>query len=175
MPIGRPRCPWGRGFVCIRPIERDRRGVLRQPGRRDGVDLQCFEGNGAKDLGEIGGKERIADVPQPVIMQGGAGESGLQEVEHAPLVQPLPHFVEGMIAIQNRQDQGFDSTSSRQHMLWVGWDETVDYCGNFQAPEHAKNQGQMCERTNLLDSNGHEAPPMVAGLNRIIAQSYLIP
>jgi hypothetical protein len=80
-----------------------------------------------------------------------------------------------MMAIQNRQDQGFDSTSSRKHMLSVGWDETVDYRGNFQAPKHAKNQGQMCERTNLLDSNGHEAPPMVAGLNRIIAQSYLIP
>jgi hypothetical protein len=34
-----------------------------QPWGRDGVDLQYFESNGAKDLVAIGGKERIEDVP----------------------------------------------------------------------------------------------------------------
>ena len=29
--------------------------------------------------------------------------------------------------------------------------------------------------TNLLDGNGHDAPPVVAGFNRIIAPSGLIP
>src|SRR5262245_51836444 len=103
-------------------------------------------------------------------MQGGAGEAGLKEVEHAPLFQLLPHFVERMIAIQNREHQSLNAMPCREHMLWVGWNEAVDDQGNFQAPEHAKNQRQMGKRTNLLDSNGHDAPPRVAGLNRIIAQ-----
>jgi hypothetical protein len=34
-----------------------------QPWDRDGIGLQYFEGNGAKDLVEIGGKEHIEDVP----------------------------------------------------------------------------------------------------------------
>src|SRR5262247_4590198 len=40
MPVGGPRCLWCLGFLCICPIERNRRGVLMQPRRRDGVDLQ---------------------------------------------------------------------------------------------------------------------------------------
>ena len=50
MPIGRPGRLRGLRFVLIRPIERNGRGVLMQPGRRDGIDLQGFEGNGAKHL-----------------------------------------------------------------------------------------------------------------------------
>jgi hypothetical protein len=34
-----------------------------QPGCRDGVDLERFEGDRSKDPIEIGGKQRIEDVP----------------------------------------------------------------------------------------------------------------
>jgi hypothetical protein len=37
-----------------------------------------------------------------------------------------------MIAIQNRQDQSFDPTPSRQHMRWVGRDEVIDDGRNLQ-------------------------------------------
>jgi hypothetical protein len=105
-----------------------------QPRRRDGVDLQRFEGKGAQDLVEIGGKERIEDVPSSVIMEGGACEPWLEQVQHAPLCQPLPHFIEGMRAIQKREHEGLDPTASREHMRWVGRDEAVDHSGHLQAP-----------------------------------------
>jgi hypothetical protein len=59
---------WPRGSRClrlvrIRPIERNSRRVLMQPGGRDGIDLERFEGDRPKDPIEIGGKQRIEDVP----------------------------------------------------------------------------------------------------------------
>jgi hypothetical protein len=41
------------------------------PGRRDGIDLQRFERDGAKDTVEMRGKQRIKDVPSPVIVERG--------------------------------------------------------------------------------------------------------
>ena len=69
MPVRWPGGAYRFGDILIRPIERNRCGVLMQPGRRDAVDLQGFEGKGAKDLVEIGGKQRIENVPSPVIME----------------------------------------------------------------------------------------------------------
>jgi hypothetical protein len=40
-----------------------------EPWRWDGVHLQRFEGNGTKDLVELGGKQGIEEVPQAVIME----------------------------------------------------------------------------------------------------------
>jgi hypothetical protein len=39
-----------------------------------------------------------------------------------------------MIAIQNREDQSFDPTPTREHMRRVGWDEAVNHGGDLQAP-----------------------------------------
>jgi hypothetical protein len=63
MPISRPRSAWGLRFVRIGPIEGNRGGVLMQPGRRDGRDLQGFEGDCPKHRVEIGRKQRIQDRP----------------------------------------------------------------------------------------------------------------
>src|SRR5262245_2272786 len=71
MPIGRPGRSRGLRFVLIRPIEHNGGGVLMQPGRWDRIDLQGFEGDRAKHPVEIGGKQRIEDVPQAVIMECG--------------------------------------------------------------------------------------------------------
>jgi hypothetical protein len=62
------RCLW---LVRIHPIERNRCGVLRQPGGRDGRDRERFEGDSPKDPLEIGGTQHIEDVPEPVIMERG--------------------------------------------------------------------------------------------------------
>jgi hypothetical protein len=39
MPVGRSRRSWSLGGVRIHSIERNGRGVLMQPGRRDGIHL----------------------------------------------------------------------------------------------------------------------------------------
>jgi hypothetical protein len=68
-PVGWPRGPWCLRGLYRGPIEGNRGGILRQPRRWEGVDLQRFEREGPKDLGEMGGKPRIADVPSPVIVE----------------------------------------------------------------------------------------------------------
>jgi hypothetical protein len=70
MPIGRSGRPVSLRFVLIDAIERNGRRVLMQPGRRERIDLQGFESDGAKHGVEIGRKQRIEDVPQAVIIEG---------------------------------------------------------------------------------------------------------
>jgi hypothetical protein len=69
-----------------------------------------LQGNSAKHLVEIGRKQGIEDVPQPVIVEGSTRELRLQQRHHSALFQPLAHLVEGMMPIQNGQHQGFDPT-----------------------------------------------------------------
>src|SRR5215467_11457888 len=114
-------------------IERLGGGILLQPWRRDGGDLQRFEGQGAKDLVEIGGKERIKDMPQAIIMEGGTRESRRQQRYHATLFEPAPYLVKGMRPIQNREHQGFDPVPTREPMRRVRRDETVNDRGDLQA------------------------------------------
>jgi hypothetical protein len=67
-------------------------------------------------------------------MQRGPRESRLQQRHYATLFQPLPHLVQGMITIQNREHQGFNSPPRREHMGRVGWEKAVDNRGDFQTP-----------------------------------------
>jgi len=71
MPMGRVGCLRALRRVLIRAIQGNGRGILMQPGRRDGIDLQRFERDGAKDTVEIRGTQRIKDVPSPVIVERG--------------------------------------------------------------------------------------------------------
>ena len=99
-------------------------------------------------------------MPQAVIIEGGPREPRLQQCHHASLFQSSPHLIEGMIPIQNGEHEGFDPMPTREHMSGVRRDEAVDHHGDFQAPEHSKNQGQMCHRINLLHCHGHDIPPV---------------
>ena len=65
-------------------------------------------------------------------MERSTCQSWLEQVHHPPLVQPLPRFVERMIAIQNRQDQGFDPMPRREHMARMGREKAVDNRGDLQ-------------------------------------------
>ena len=47
-----------------------------------------------------------------------------------------------MIAIQKRQDQGFDPTPTREPMGGMGREKTVDHGGNLQTLEYSQNQGK---------------------------------
>jgi hypothetical protein len=66
VPIGRPR--WDRpcdraGFLLIGSVQGDRRRILMEPGSREGRDLQSVEGDRPKHAVEIGGKQRLEDLP----------------------------------------------------------------------------------------------------------------
>jgi hypothetical protein len=105
-----------------------------EPGCRDRIDCQRFEGDHDKHLVEIGGKQRIEDVAQAVIIERGACEPWLQQRQHPPLFQPLSHFVEGMMPVQNREDQGFDPAPTREPVCRMGRDEAVEQSGDLQTP-----------------------------------------
>jgi hypothetical protein len=66
-------------------------------------------------------------------MERGPCEPWLQQRQQAALFQPLPHLLEGMMTVQNRQDQGFAPAPSRKLMRWVGRDEAVNHGGYLQA------------------------------------------
>jgi hypothetical protein len=107
VPIGRAR--WsqpcdGADLLLIGPIQGERRRILMKPGGREGIDFQGIKCNSPKQAVEIGGKQGIEDLPQPVIMERGACEARLEQGEHPTLLQTCPYFIEGVMAIKNRQE-----------------------------------------------------------------------
>ena len=50
-----------------------------EPGGRNGIDLQGVECDRPKHAVEIGRKQRVEDLPQPVIMEREAFEAGLEQ------------------------------------------------------------------------------------------------
>src|SRR3989454_1769029 len=81
VPIGRPR--WDKyfdwaGLLLIGVVEGERRRILMEPWGHEGIDLQGVEGDRPKHAIEIHGKQRVEDLPQPVIMERGALEPGLE-------------------------------------------------------------------------------------------------
>jgi hypothetical protein len=133
MPISRPRRPWRLRCVLIGPIECNRGGVLGQPGRRYGIDSEGIEGDRTEHRVEIGRKQRIKDVPQAVIIEGGPRSSRLQQRHHATLFEPSPYLIEGVMPIQNSKNQGFDPATTREFMRRMRGNETVNDRGNLQA------------------------------------------
>src|SRR5262249_55415120 len=67
--ISRAGRRWDLRGILIGAIEHNSRSVLMEPGRRNGIDLQRFESDRVKHRVEIGGKQRIEDVPQAVVME----------------------------------------------------------------------------------------------------------
>ena len=46
----------------------------------------------------------------------------------------MPHLVEGVIAIQNREHQGFDPTPGGEHLRRMGREKAIDNRGDLQTP-----------------------------------------
>jgi hypothetical protein len=80
------------------------------------------------------GTQRIEDVSQAVIMERGSCQPRLQQRYHPAFFQPFAHFVEGMMPVQNRQDQGFDPATTREPVCRMGRDELINERGDLQAP-----------------------------------------
>src|ERR1043166_4989480 len=87
--IGRTR--WDKPFaraslLLIGPIQANRRRILMEPGGCQGIDLQGVKRDRTKHAVEMRGKERLQDLPQPVIMERGSREAGLEQGDHATLL-----------------------------------------------------------------------------------------
>ena len=81
-PIGRTRRdrPFARaGLLLLGSIQGNRRRILMEPWCREGIDLQGVERDRAKHGVEIRGKQRIEELPQPVIMERFSREAGLEQ------------------------------------------------------------------------------------------------
>jgi hypothetical protein len=83
-----------------------------EPGGRAGRDLQSVEGDRPKHAVEMGGKERVEDLPEPVIMERGALEAGLKQGEPPTFLQTCPHLIAPISAERNSA---------------TIWDETVQF------------------------------------------------
>jgi hypothetical protein len=143
VPIGRPRRdqPLDRtGLLLIGPIESDRRRILMEPWGRDGIDLQGVECESTKHAVEIGGKQGIEDLPQSVIMERSACEAGLEQGYHPTFFQACPYLIEGMMAIENRQEQGLHSTATRKDMSRMRRAEGIDERSYVELAYHSQHQ-----------------------------------
>src|SRR5215510_14062654 len=81
VPIGRPgrERPFARaGHLLIGPIQGDRRRILMQPWGRESIDLQGVERDRTKHAVELRSKQGLQDLPQPIIMERGSREAGLE-------------------------------------------------------------------------------------------------
>jgi hypothetical protein len=138
--IGRPGGSWGLRFVCVGSRQGNGGRVLMPPWCGNGIDLQGVERNGAIHLVEMGRTQRLEDVAHAVIMERGACESRLQQRQPPTLFQPLPHLVEGLMPIQNREAQGCAPATTCELVCWVGRAEAVDDGGDLQTPEASQDE-----------------------------------
>jgi hypothetical protein len=161
VPIGRTRRdqPLDRvTLLFIGPMERDGRRILIEPGGRDGIDRQGVESDSPKHAVEIGGKQGIEDLPQPVIMKRGACEAGLEQRYHLTLLQAWPDLIENMMTIENRQEQGLHPTPTRQDMGGVRRAEGINERRHVELADHPQHQRHVGHGLDLLHRDRHEAP-----------------
>jgi hypothetical protein len=161
VPIGRTRQDRSvdrAGFLFIGSVESERRGVLRQPRGREGIDLQGVERDRTTHAVEMRGTQRSEDLPQPVIMERSAVEPGLEQGEHATVLQARPHRIEGMMASEHRQEEGLHSTARREDRRRVWRAEGSDERRHVALADHPQHQRHVGHRTEVMHRNGHEAP-----------------
>ena len=77
-----------------------------------GIDLQSIECDGTKHAVEIRGKQRIENLSEAVIVQRRSSQAILEQGEQPAFLQACPHLVEGMMAIENRQEQCLHSMAT---------------------------------------------------------------
>src|SRR5215467_7548158 len=91
-------------------------------------------------------------------MERGACEAGLEQGDHATLLQACPHLIESMMAIENRQEQGLHATATREDMCGVWRAESIDERCHVEFAYHPQHQRQMGYGTDLLNRNRHKTP-----------------
>jgi hypothetical protein len=160
VPISRPRrdksCD-GAGFLLIRPIQGDRCRLLMEPGGREGIHLQGVARDGPKDAVELRGTQGIEDLSQPIIMERGSREAGLEQGYQPTCLQACPDLIEGMMAIKNRQEQRLHATATREDVRGVRRAEGLDEGRHVELADYPQHQRQVGHGTDLLNCKRHEA------------------
>ena len=65
--------------------------------------------------------------------------------------------------VQNRQNQGFHTPATREHMRGVRRKQAVNDGGNSSLAEHAQDQGQVGHRTDPMHHDRHDTSPRYTG------------
>ena len=81
----------------------------------DPLELSSAQSHLPTDCIKIGRTQRVEHLPQACLMHRDPLKPRLQQGQHPPLRKTLAHFVQGMMAIENGQDQRFHTASSRHH------------------------------------------------------------
>src|SRR5262245_16716146 len=161
VPIGRPGwdqpCDWS-GRLLIGPIQGDGRGILMEPGGREGINVQGVECDGTKDAVELRGKQRLENLAETVIVQRRSSQAILEQGEHPALLPARPYLIEGMVPIENRQEQRFYATATREDLRGVRRAEGSDKCRYVELTDYPEHQRQVGHRTDVLNGTCHEVP-----------------
>jgi len=161
VPLGWPRrdrpCAWA-GLLFRGSVQGDRRRILLEPGGREGIDLQGVEGDGTKDAVALRGTQRLEHRAEAVIVQRRSSQTILEHGEHSALLSACPHLIEGMMASENRQEQRFYATATREDMRGVRRADSLDQCSDVERADDPQHQRQVGHRTDVLNRNGHEGP-----------------
>src|SRR5262245_41896082 len=91
-------------------------------------------------------------------MERGSREAGLEQGDHATLLQTCPHLRERMMTIENREEQGLHATATRENRGRVRRTESIDERRHVERAYHPQHQRQVGHGTALLNRNRHEAP-----------------
>jgi hypothetical protein len=141
-------------------IEGKRGRVLRNPGRRQGIDRQGLERQDTAHPVQVGSKQRLKKLPQALRIECLPSYVGLKERDHPPLRQPRSALVEGLVSIQHRQPQRFYPPGTREHIIGVGGNEGGNEGGDCERTSPAQEQGQMRHRGHRTHCNSHDLPPL---------------
>jgi hypothetical protein len=112
-----------------------------QPGRANPVDIERLQGHGAEDRMQIGVIQGVERLPQTAIMQGLRRQAGLQQRQHTSLIQTTPDFLEGVMAVEDRQHQGFNGPPGRHDLIGMGRNDGIDKRRNLKLSQDAQHQG----------------------------------
>jgi hypothetical protein len=144
------------------PIARHRRRILLDPRRREGRESEGFARHSTKHPVQVGGTQRLQDLAPTVSVAGCSLEPWLEQGHHPALLQAWAHFIERMMAVQDRQDHGFHAAAAGEERGRMGREQRVDDGRHLQLAHHAQHQREMGYGTYLTDINRHDASPQVA-------------
>jgi hypothetical protein len=149
--------PWAR-LCLISPLPGERGRLLMEPGGRNGLPLQGLEREHTKPAVEMGGTQGLEELPQPVIMQRGSREAGLEQGEQPTLLQASPDLVEGLMPSQTREEPGLHPAPTREAMGRVRRAEGSDERRPMERAYHPEHQRHRGHGTALWHRDRQEAP-----------------
>src|SRR5215831_12674480 len=130
-----------------------------RPLKKKGFKEERVTTMGLDDLGKSTTLESNKSLARlPLIVQRRSSQAILEQGEHPALLQACPHLIKGMMPIENRQEQRFYTTATREDMRGVWRAEGINKGSDVELADDPQHQWQVGHRTDVLNSNGHEVP-----------------